>query len=252
MNVALTAAGVYPTRRRRLDSTLFIGELVIFAGATIPPDYYSCDGRSLTTSGNAALYSVIGTAYGSATGSFNIPDLRGRTARSVSPTSSAGTKAGAQTVALTTANMAAHSHSMAPTGSTFSTGSGTAFDNKEPTLTMKYIISTDTSVYPTARRRRLTEQYEAWNETVAGGDGKDDPASHTRRRLQSGEVYLGQIMLWAGNTIPTGWVLCDGQTLSRTANSALFALIGTTYGAGDGSTTFGKCARARASFLHMY
>ena len=38
--------------------------------------------------------------------------------------------------------------------------------------------------------------------------------------------------------VPTGWLLCSGAAASRTAYSALFAIIGTTYGVGDGSTTF--------------
>jgi microcystin-dependent protein len=41
---------------------------------------------------------------------------------------------------------------------------------------------------------------------------------------------------WA--TAPWGWLLCDGSAVSRTTYSDLFALIGTTYGVGDGSTTF--------------
>jgi len=38
--------------------------------------------------------------------------------------------------------------------------------------------------------------------------------------------------------VPNGWLLCDGAAVSRTAYSALFTIIGTTYGVGDGSTTF--------------
>jgi microcystin-dependent protein len=38
--------------------------------------------------------------------------------------------------------------------------------------------------------------------------------------------------------LPDGWLLCNGATISRTAYSALFTVVGTTYGAGDGSTTF--------------
>jgi microcystin-dependent protein len=40
------------------------------------------------------------------------------------------------------------------------------------------------------------------------------------------------------STAPTGWLFCAGQAVSRTTFSALFSAIGTTYGAGDGSTTF--------------
>lgn len=43
----------------------------------------------------------------------------------------------------------------------------------------------------------------------------------------------------ASSTAPTGWLICDGSTVSRTTYARLFAAIGVTYGAGDGSTTFG-------------
>lgn len=48
----------------------------------------------------------------------------------------------------------------------------------------------------------------------------------------------GMVVPYAGSTAPTGWALCYGQAISRSAFAALFAIIGTTYGVGDGSTTF--------------
>lgn len=48
---------------------------------------------------------------------------------------------------------------------------------------------------------------------------------------------IGQIIMFAGNFAPSGWMLCNGQLLSIADNTALYALIGTTYG-GDGQTTF--------------
>jgi microcystin-dependent protein len=51
-------------------------------------------------------------------------------------------------------------------------------------------------------------------------------------------VPSGVISAFGGSTAPTGWLLCDGTAVSRTTYSALFALIGTTYGAGDTTTTF--------------
>ena len=48
----------------------------------------------------------------------------------------------------------------------------------------------------------------------------------------------GQIIMFAGSTAPTGWLICDGSAISRTTYATLYAIIGTTYGAGDGSTTF--------------
>ena len=46
------------------------------------------------------------------------------------------------------------------------------------------------------------------------------------------------IVMYSGAAAPTSWFLCDGAAVSRTTYSALFAIISTTYGAGDGATTF--------------
>src|SRR5690349_9856118 len=51
------------------------------------------------------------------------------------------------------------------------------------------------------------------------------------------EPYIGAITIFAGNFAPSNWHFCDGTLLSIAENSALFALLGTTYG-GDGVTTF--------------
>jgi len=51
------------------------------------------------------------------------------------------------------------------------------------------------------------------------------------------DPFLGQIMLFAGNFAPRGWATCDGQLLSISTNTALFSILGTTYG-GNGTTTF--------------
>ena len=52
------------------------------------------------------------------------------------------------------------------------------------------------------------------------------------------EPFIGMIVQFGGNFAPRGWALCDGQLLQISSNSALFAILGTTYG-GDGKTTFG-------------
>ena len=51
------------------------------------------------------------------------------------------------------------------------------------------------------------------------------------------EAYIGTILLFAGNFAPKGWEFCNGQILPIARYSALFSLLGTTYG-GDGTTTF--------------
>jgi microcystin-dependent protein len=51
-------------------------------------------------------------------------------------------------------------------------------------------------------------------------------------------VKAGTVAFFAANSTPPGWLKANGATISRAAYAALFAAIGTTYGAGDGSTTF--------------
>ena len=53
----------------------------------------------------------------------------------------------------------------------------------------------------------------------------------------SSEPYLGSIAMFAGNFAPRGWAFCSGQLLSIAQNTALFSILGTTYG-GNGQTTF--------------
>ena len=51
-------------------------------------------------------------------------------------------------------------------------------------------------------------------------------------------IPTGTITPWSQATAPTGFLECEGSAVSRSTYAALFAVIGTTYGAGDGSTTF--------------
>ncbi len=59
-----------------------------------------------------------------------------------------------------------------------------------------------------------------------------------RDRRRRGGLFIGQVAASALASAPRGWLTCDGAAVSRTTYAALFALIGTTYGAGNGTTTF--------------
>ena len=54
----------------------------------------------------------------------------------------------------------------------------------------------------------------------------------------AGALPTGSYIQFAGSQAPAGFLVCNGGEISRTTYSALFAVIGTTYGGGDGSTTF--------------
>jgi microcystin-dependent protein len=63
------------------------------------------------------------------------------------------------------------------------------------------------------------------------------------------QTPIGTIAPYGGNVAPAGWFICNGAAISRTTYAELFAVIGTSYGAGDGSTTFNlPDLRGRAAF----
>src|SRR5205085_9589486 len=68
--------------------------------------------------------------------------------------------------------------------------------------------------------------------TVPSPDGRN-----SRKEPPVSEPFLGQISLFPYNFAPRGWALCNGQILPIAQNTALFSLLGTTYG-GNGQTTF--------------
>ena len=82
------------------------------------------------------------------------------------------------------------------------------------------------------------------NITVGGTvDGVDVSVLNTTvsnlQTLVNNLVPIGTMMVWSHATVPnSNWLVCDGSAISRTTYSSLFALISTSYGSGDGSTTF--------------
>lgn len=69
--------------------------------------------------------------------------------------------------------------------------------------------------------------------TVKIADGNVTPA-----KLSAAVLPPGLIMEYGAASAPAGWLLCDGTAVSRTTYAALFAIIATTFGVGDGSSTF--------------
>ena len=52
-------------------------------------------------------------------------------------------------------------------------------------------------------------------------------------------IPTATIVPWSSSSVPTGFLECDGSNVSRSTYAALFAVVGTTYGSGDGASTFG-------------
>jgi microcystin-dependent protein len=94
------------------------------------------------------------------------------------------------------------------------TGQGVSFENRQPTLTIRYIIALQ-GIFP--------------NEAQGTPSGDQAPDRTT--------PFIGEIRAISFDFPPRGWAFCEGQLLSIAQNQALFSLIGTAYG-GNGQTTF--------------
>jgi microcystin-dependent protein len=94
------------------------------------------------------------------------------------------------------------------------------YGNLQPTLAMNYMIALE-GIYPA-------------QSTVAGQPGA---SALTPDIGGTGSPEIGQIALTADNFAPLGWAFCNGQALPIAQNTALWNLLGTTYG-GNGVTTF--------------
>jgi len=84
-----------------------------------------------------------------------------------------------------------------------------------------------------------------WNDTAgamtfltAGTGITINATSNTISSTVTSDIPVASVIPYAGTSAPTGWLLCFGQAVSRTTYASLFAVVSTTYGVGDGSTTF--------------
>lgn len=74
---------------------------------------------------------------------------------------------------------------------------------------------------------------------LANGTASTDAANYGQlTSAVSAAMPTGALTMYGGASAPTGFLLCDGSAVSRVTYAALFAVVSTTYGAGDGSTTF--------------
>lgn len=94
---------------------------------------------------------------------------------------------------------------------------------------------------PTGARRynATTDKWQSWN-----GSSWVNLPFHTTIDNHIADTAIhapfppGMMAPYGGSSAPSGWLLCDGSAVSRATYAALFAILGTAYGVGDGSTTF--------------
>jgi microcystin-dependent protein len=106
------------------------------------------------------------------------------------------------------------------------------------TVTPGYTFTNDEVVTPAKLNSAATPTVALANNEVTTSTIADGAVTQAKLNSSVTLVPTGAIMPFAMNTAPSGWLAANGSAVSRTAFAALFAAIGTTYGAGDGSTTF--------------
>lgn len=152
------AAGLSATPAAACGSDPFYGEICTFAGPYCPQGFVPADGRQLQISQNQPLYAVIGATYGSsASGYFNVPDLRGRSVVGVGAGNGLtplrlGQARGQESVALTPGNIPQQPQPVgAQGGSPVSTPTGGAPAQPVATLSPQLALTVciaNSGVYP--------------------------------------------------------------------------------------------------------
>ena len=210
---ALPLYGIYPSRSGGGSASGdMLGFVYDFAGNFAPGGSLAAQGQLLSINQNTALFSLLGTTYGgNGTTTFALPNLQGTATLGVGTgvglsTQTLGAATGSASVILSTTQIPPHDHTLPGGGVTGSTGGGQPFGNVQPSLPLHTLIATS-GIFPSS----------------GGGGGS--------------AAFIGQVATFAGNFAPAGWADANGQLLSIASNTALFSILGTTYG-GDGVTTF--------------
>ncbi len=214
LNHEIIVAGIFPSPGG-LEPGSSLAEIVVTAGTSTPRQNAAVtNGAILPIADNQSLFSILGSVFGGdGETSFALPDLRGRllVGQGQGPglaSRTHGMESGSSTGTLTLSTMPAHTHVANNLTSSVSGGSG-PISLIQPELVLRPIVAL-VGVYPV--------DADALNST--------------------GSASLGELVFFAGNYDPSGWVPVSGQSLLVADNQALFALLGTVYG-GDGEVTFG-------------
>lgn len=228
----------------------YIGTIKLFAGSNIPNGWLLCNGASYSsTAGQSyfALFAVIGTAYGGASGTYNIPDLRGRIPvgtglSTVSGTTyNTGETGGVESNTIGMNNMPSHTHNVSGSISMQASTDPASTDN--PTNAYFATAAQDTYAADTSGADLgISYDFGLTSQTSGNGEPYDSRQPFVAMnyiicyqgifpsRMSEMEDYIGTVLPFTGPYVPPGWLLCDGKSYSIGQYQALYALITTRYG----------------------
>ena len=194
--------GSFPAGTASQTQGATLGFVYDFAGAFVPGDALATNGQSLSFSRNPLVATVFGNVFGGDFNNVNLPNLVGRAIVGAGGGLNLGATVGSASVTLTPSQVPAPGEAVAVQ----------PYNTLQPSLALTPLIAVR-APFPTS--------------TAATGTS----------------TFLGQIANYAGSvnssgsTVPGGWMPADGRLLPINQFSALFAVLGTTYG-GNGTTDF--------------
>jgi microcystin-dependent protein len=236
--------------------TPYLGEIQIYAGSILPKGWAECNGQLLSIAQNQALFALLGTMYGGdGKTTFGLPDLRGR-APVMFGALSIGTKVGTEAETLSLAQLPAHAHAVSGLTLNCAASAATVRSpvNAVPAVEARGVTAPYRSTPDSAMSAAAISGFAPTLELVGAGGPHENRAPFLALRfivatqgifpsqgsgsLQSDrDPIVGEVAMFAGNFAPSGWAFCQGQLLVLSQNTALFSLLGTTFG-GNGKTTF--------------
>jgi microcystin-dependent protein len=200
-------------------SQIPVGSIMPFISAgSAPTGWLLCNGQSVPGSSYRELSAVIGTTYGGDTTDFKVPNFVNKAIYGV----------GSSPSTSTTFRIASGSN-------TVLSASGALYIIKAKPDTV--VNSTITIKSPLTATLNGTVVSNTTVDALRGDlvIGFDNDLLQT---LAANKTPAGAIMAFANDSTPAGWLACEGQAVSRSTYANLSAVIGTTYGSGNGSTTF--------------
>lgn len=226
-----------------------IGAIQSFASLHLPTDFARCDGSEISRADYPELFAVIGTSYGEGDGqtTFNLPDLIDRFAQ--------GSNTPGQKLEAGLPNITGQVNaSPVATSGCFKNGSGANGNilSSTSTTTDKILFDAKSSnpIYgasDTVQPPALTVCYgirikNRLHAAIKAFDAATNPGliniTELVNDIQNAQTPAGTVAWFAMSAPPAGYLIANGAAVGRETYPELFAVIGTSYGEGDGSTTF--------------